>query len=329
MGVGLKVNNKMRAFIAPTYGPASTQSIQLVPKPVVKNDEILVKVKATTVNRSDTEMRRATYWFARIIFGLFKPKCAITGCEFAGIVEEIGPDVTKFKVGDKVFGFDGDHYQTHAEYFTKSQDRPIALIPNGFSYEQCVALGEGASYASNGLRSLKVGKGTSILINGATGAIGSAAVQLSKNLGAVITATARAEHFDLVKSWGAQEVIDYTKVDFTNLDRKFHVVIDAVGKSRFSKVKKVLKPDGLYYSSELGPFYENIFYILRSKFYGRQKVVFDIPKIDGELMIEFAELLKNGLYTPHIDRTYSFEEIMEASQYVESAQKVGSVLIKM
>jgi len=317
----------MRAFITPQYGPAETQRVAEVPKPSPNENEILVRVMATTVNRSDTEMRKSTYWFARGFFGLTKPKCEITGSEFAGVVAEVGAKVKRYKVGDRVFGFDGDDYRAHAEHVVKREDKPIALMPEGYSFEECVVLGEGPSYAMNYVRNLGVGSDTLMAINGATGAIGSAAVQLASHLGARIVATARAEHFDLVKDWGAEEVIDYTKEDFTERDFQFDVVFDAVGKSTFGKTKRVLKPNGLYGSSELGPRAENVWKTLLGKIVGGKRPIFPIPKISAELLASFAKLMQEGKLTPHTDRTYSFNQIMEATKYVEQGQKVGSVVV--
>lgn len=317
----------MKAFIAPEYGPAETQRIADVPRPVPKENEILVKVMATTVNRSDTEMRKASYWFARAIFGLTKPKCEITGSEFAGVVEEVGAKVTQFKVGDRVFGFDGDDYRAHAEYVAKREDKPVALIPDGFSFEECVALGEGPSYAMNYVSNLGVNESTFMAINGATGAIGSAALQLVSHLGATVVATARSELHDLVKRWGAEQVIDYTKEDFTERDFQFDFVLDAVGKSTFGKAKRVLKPNGLYASSELGPRAENVWKALLGKVTGGKRPIFPIPKIDRKLLTHFATLLEAGKLKPHVDRTFNFDQIMDASKYVEQGQKVGSVVI--
>lgn len=319
----------MRAFMAPTYGNAQSQSLEFIPIPEPKNDQVLIRVHATTVNRSDTEMRGATYWFARAIFGLTKPKCGITGSEFAGVIERVGAKVTKFKIGDRVFGFDGDHYQAHAEFVVKSETRPMALMPDGFSFEECAALGEGASYAMNYLNALGVGPGKFIAINGATGSIGSAAVQLATHLGAKVVATARSEHFDLVKSWGADTVIDYTQEDFTERDFQFDAVFDAVGKSRFCKVKRVLKARGIFGSSELGPRGENVWFALKGLFSRGKKTKFPIPKIDGKLMDDISKMLVEGKFKPTIDRKYSFDQIMEASVYVEQGQKVGNVVINL
>lgn len=323
------MTDRMRAFTAPEYGPVETQRIETVPRPALGPKDILVRVLATTVNRSDTEMRKCTYQFARLFFGLTRPKCKITGCEFAGVVEQTGPEVSRFKVGDRVFGFDGDDYQAHADYVVKNEDKPIALMPDGFGFEECVALGEGPGYAMNYIRHLSVGANTRLAVNGATGAIGSAFTQLAAQRGATILATARAEHHDLVTSWGASEVIDYTRTDFTQHSYQFDVIMDAVGKSSFSKAKRVLKPGGLYASSELGPCAENVWKALLGKVMGGKRPIFPIPKIDSALLASFATMLEQGTLRPHIDKTFPFDEIREASHYVESAQKVGAVVITM
>jgi len=292
-----------------------------------KENEVLIKVYATTVTRTDCGFRSAEYFISRFWSGLLKPKYQTLGCEFAGVIEEVGKDVTSFKIGDRVFGYNDSKFGAHAEYMTLAENEAITTIPEGLSFEEAAPITEGAHYALCNIRAAKVNSGQNVLIYGATGAIGSAAVQLVKYFGANITAVCNTKNVDLVKSLGADEVIDYQKQDFTKTDKKFDFVFDAVGKSSFGQCKPLLKDKGIYISTELGKNAENIFLALITPLFGGKKVLFPIPSISKEDIIFLKSLVEAGKFKPVIDRRYKLEQIVEAARYVETGQKTGSVVI--
>ena len=291
------------------------------------DSEVLIKVHATTVNRTDCGFRSAEYFISRFFSGSLKPKYQTLGCEFAGVIEEVGKDVTSFKIGDRVFGYNDSKFGAHAEYMTLAENEAITTIPEGLSFEEAAPITEGAHYALCNIRAAKVNSGQNVLIYGATGAIGSAAVQLVKYFGANITAVCNTKNVDLVKSLGADEVIDYQKQDFTKTDKKFDFVFDAVGKSSFGQCKPLLKDKGIYISTELGKNAENIFLALITPLFGGKKVLFPIPSISNEDIIFLKSLVEAGKFKPVIDRRYKLEQIVEAARYVETGQKTGSVVI--
>lgn len=324
----------MKAIIYTNYGPPEVLQHQEVAKPTPKDDEVLVKVYATTVNRTDSATIRAIPFFARIITGLFKPKKQTPGSEFAGEIEEIGKDVTSLKVGDRVFGFDDQGSKAHAQYLKISEDNAVP-IPANISFEQAAASSEGAHYAYNMINKVNLKSGQKVLVNGATGAIGSAAVQLLKYFDVYVTAVCNTKNIELVKSLGADKVIDYTKEDFTKDDEKYNFVFDAVGISSFPKCKPLLQPGGIYSSSDLGYMAQNIFLPIitpiTSKLPGQsgKKTIFPMPvDIRGSLLL-VKKLIEEGKFKAVIDRSYSFEDIVEAYRYVGKGQKTGNVVINV
>jgi len=317
----------MRAMVYTRYGPPEVVKLVQVPKPVPKENEVLIKVAATTVNRTDGGFRSAEYFVSRFFSGLLKPKNQILGCEFAGVVEEVGAAVTIYKVGDKVFGYNDSRFGAHAEYMVLDENDTMALLPANLSFEEAAPLTEGAHYALCDLRAAKIKGGDKILINGGTGAIGSAAVQLSKYFGATVTAVCHEKHLDLVKSLGADQVIAYNREDFTQVKDKFDLVFDAVGKSSFGKCKVLLKEKGVYISTELGKRSENVFLALMSPFQKGKRVLFPIPSISKEDVLLLRELAETGKCKPLIDRKYPLEQLVEAYHYVETGQKIGNVVV--
>lgn len=227
----------MKAAVYTRYGPPEVVEIRGVPKPVPKDNEVLIKVHATTVNRTDCGFRSANYFIVRFFSGLFNPKNKILGNEFAGKIEATGKSVTTFKPGDRVFGYNDANFGAHAEYIAIKETGALATIPENISYREAAPITEGAHYALGNLRAAKIGKGHQVLINGATGGIGSAAVQLARYLGAEVTAVCGTGDLELVKSLGASRVIDYMREDFTKTGRTFDIVFDAVGKSSFGTCK--------------------------------------------------------------------------------------------
>ncbi len=225
----------MKAVVYTKYGPPDVLQLKEVEKPVPKDNEVLIKVHATTVNRTDCATIRAKPFFMRFATGLFKPKKQIPGTEFAGKIEAVGKSVSSYKVGDKVFGFDDQGSGSHAQYMTILEDKTLSIIPNNITYEEAAASTEGAHYAYNFINKVNLKKGQKILVNGATGAIGSAAVQLLKYFDINVTAVCDTKNIELVKSLGASKVIDFIKEDFTKDDEKYNFVFDTVGKSSFFK----------------------------------------------------------------------------------------------
>ncbi len=319
----------MRAAVYTRYGPPEVVKIKEVETPVPRDGEVLVKVAATTVNRTDSGFRSAEYFVSRFWSGLLRPKYKILGCEFSGEVHAVGNNVSGIKVGDRVFGYNDEKFGGHAEYLVAPVSGAIATIPESFSFEAAAALTEGAHYALGNIRAAKVKEGDNVLVYGATGAIGSAAVQLLKYFGAKVTAVGNTRNMGLIQSLGADEVIDYQNEDFTQTSQKFSFVFDAVGKSSFGQCKPLLTPKGIYVSTELGKNGENIFQALFTPLFGGKKVIFPIPsmkKADIELLQTMAA---EGKFKPVIDRVYPLEQIVEAYRYVETGEKTGNVIIRI
>ena len=318
----------MKAIVHTEYGSPEVLHLQEVPKPIPKDNEVLIKIHATTVNRNDCGFRKPEYPFIiRPINGLFKPKRKILGTELAGEIESIGKNVKTFKPGDKVFGLSAWKFGAHAEYISVPEDGSISLMPSNISYNEAAAICDGAYLALNNLRKINFKKIKSILINGASGSIGSSAVQLAKYYGTSITGLCNTKNLELIKSLGADFVIDYTKEDFTKNGQHYDVVFDAVGKSSFFKCKKILTPGGTYFSTELGYLSQNIFLALFTRLFNGKKVLFPIPKDRKEDIDFFKELIEAGKYRAVVDRVYPMNQIVEATKYVETGMKTGSVVI--
>jgi len=319
----------LKAIVYRKYGPPQVAELTEVATPRPRENEVLIKVYASTVNRTDAGYRSAQYFISRLFTGLLKPKNQILGCEFAGCIEEIGGDVTFFKKGDRVFGFKDGDAGGHAEFLTIAETGAIALIPKQLTYLAAAPITEGAHYALSNIKAAAVTKGQLVLVNGATGAIGSAAVQLLKHFGALVTATCDTKNLELVKSLGADELIDYQNSDFTKIDKQFDFIFDAVGKSSFKKCRRLLSKQGIYISTELGKYSSNIFLALITPVFNRKKVMFPLPKMNREVIQFLRDLVESGKFMPVIDRIYEMEQIVEAYSYVDSKQKVGNVILKI
>jgi len=317
----------MKAIVYTNYGPPEVAKLTDIAKPVPKENEVLVKMHVATVNRTDCGFRSAEYFIVRFFAGLLRPKYKVLGCEFAGTVEEVGNLVTTFKPGDKVFGYNDLKFGAHAEYLVIAESDAISTIPEGVTFDVAATISEGAHYALCNLRAAKIAPGQSYLINSATGAIGSSALQLVKYFGGEVVATCDTKNIDLVKSLGADEVIDYTKEDFIKINQKFDVVFDAVGKSSFGKCKPLLKEKGIYMSTELGYMSQNPFLALITPLMGGKKVLFPIPTTNKADIVFLGELVATGKFKPVIDRSYPIEQIVDAYRYVESGQKTGNVIL--
>lgn len=319
----------MKASVYTTYGPPQVAVVKEVPKPTPKANEVLVKVHASTVNRTDAGFRSAEYFISRFWTGIFRPKHHILGCEFAGVIEAVGQSVTAFTVGQRVFGFNDKTCGGHGEYLTLAETDALTTIPEGIAMDVAAAITEGAHYALVDIRAAKVKPGQHTMVYGATGAIGSAAVQLLKHAGAHVTAVCPTANVALVKSLGADVVVDYQTQDFTTTNQRFDFIFDAVGKSSFGQCKPLLTPKGIYISTELGKNGENVLLALITPLFGGKRLLFPIPIISKEQLEFLKARVQNGEFTPVIDRYYTLNQIVEAYTYVESGQKVGNVVLKL
>ena len=248
----------MQAAVQTKYGSPDVVRVVEVDKPTIGDSEVLVQVHATTVNRTDCACRAAKPFFMRLFTGLIRPRATILGNEFAGMVTEVGNGVSAFSVGDQVFGYNEGPFGAHAQYLAVPADGSLTTMPANLTYVEAAPSTEGSHYALAHIRGAKITAGQDVLVYGATGAIGSAAVQLLKSLGVTVTAVCGTANLDLVKGLGADRVIDYTTTDFTKDDQTYDVVLDAVGKSSFGQCRPLLKPAGIYISSELGPYAQNL-----------------------------------------------------------------------
>jgi len=319
----------MKAAVYKKYGPPEVIQLMDVPKPSPRASEILVKVHATTVNRTDCGFRSAEYFVSRFFSGLIRPKIGILGNEFAGTVEEVGEDVTLFKTGDRVFGYDDSKFGAHAEYKTIEESAVVAVMPDNLTFEEAAPILEGAHYALCDIKAARVKSGDNVMVYGASGAIGSAAVQLVKYFGATATAVCNTQNVETVKSLGADLVVDYLTQDFTKINQKFDFIFDAVGKSSFRQCRPLLKDKGIYISTELGKNSANIFLALFTPLTGGKKVLFPLPTINKEDTLLLRKLVEEGRFKPLVDRTYNLDKIIDAYRYVETRQKVGNVVIKV
>ncbi|XKH53113.1 NAD(P)-dependent alcohol dehydrogenase [Citricoccus nitrophenolicus] len=308
-----------------------------VPEPELTRGEVLVRVHTTTVNRTDCAYRAAHPWFMRALTGLRRPRRTVLGTEYAGEVVTVGEGGTDLTVGDQVFGYCEGRFGAHAELLAVPENSMIARIPDGVDVKKAAASTEGAHYAQSAIRRAGVQPGDRVLVIGATGGIGSAAVQLLAHFGATVSAVCAAEHTELVRGLGAELVIDRFTEDVAARSERYDVVVDAVGKSTFAACRPILLPGGRYVSSELGPGGQNLPLSLLgavgSRMPGRlaaaRRVVFPFPEEGQHVAEEIAGLLASGAFSPVIDREFGLDEIVEAYRYVESGEKVGSVLIRM
>jgi len=322
----------MKAIVYIHYGPSEVLKIKDIIEPIANDNQVLIKTYATTVNRTDCATIKAKPFFMRVVTGLFRPKKQTPGTEFSGTIEAIGKNISDINVGDRVFGLDDQCAMSHAEYLIIEQDK-LVTIPQGISFEQAAASSEGTHYAYNFINKLNLQKGQKVLVNGATGGIGSAAVQLLNYFEVKVVATCAGKNAELVKALGADRVIDYTKDDFTQDADKYDCVFDTVGKSSFFKCKKLLKPGGVYISSDLGFMAQNLFLPLLTPLLGpflqRKKTIFPMPvDVKGSLHL-IRDLMEQGKFNAVIDRIYSFEEIIDAYKYVEKGHKKGNVVINV
>lgn len=297
--------------------------------PVPGPGQILVRVRAATVNRTDCAALSGTPYIYRFFLGWPRPREGATGTDFAGEVVAAGEGVTRFSVGERVMGFDDSNFGSHAEYLCVGATRPIARIPDGVPFDVAAASLEGAHYAYTFMMGVSLQAGQRVLVYGATGAIGSAAVQLFRHAGVHVTAVCAAEHHAALRERGAEELLDHTRGDWRAQlsGQRFPVVLDSVGKSTLGACRPVLDSRGIYLSSELGPGAQNVWFALAAPLMFGPKVRFPIPKDIPRTLDVMASLLAEGQFVPLIDRSYPLADLRAAFEYVGSGQKVGNVLL--
>lgn len=317
----------MKAAVRRTYVDYKDLKIEEIEIPTPKSKQVLVKVMATTINRTDCAIVTGKPWIMRLFIGLHKPSTIVTGTDFAGVVESVGSEVKDYKVGDKVWGFRDEGLQSQAQYVAVGERENVAHMPEGFSFEQAAASLEAPHYAINFLNKVNITPATKVMLNGATGGIGSAALQLLKAQGAQVTAVANTPNMELIRSLGADKVYDYLKEDFLNDNDRYDFVLDAVGKSSFGKSKHLLKDEGIYVSSELGDYAENPIRAIFAPLLGKKKVLFPVPSNIKKSMSQMAKLIEQGKYQPVIDRRYSLDQISEAYEFVAAGKKTGNVIL--
>jgi NADPH:quinone reductase-like Zn-dependent oxidoreductase len=316
----------MRAVVHDRYGPPEVLRIEDVPRPAPAENEVLVKVRASTVTRSDCGFRGADPFFSRFFTGLRRPKQRIAGTELSGVVEEVGSAVTGFEAGDEVFGLRSG---ANAEYVCVREQGALAHKPASLTFEEAAALSDGASIARACLAPADLGPGNRVVVYGASGAIGTAAVQLAKATGAHVTAVCNTKNVDLVRSLGADVVVDYTQEDFTKNGETYDVVFDAVGKTSFRRCRHSLKPGGKYLETDLGYLWHVPLLALATRVIGSKRVTLQIPKYTKEDVSHVKELVEAGRYRPVVDRVYPLEQVVEATKYVETGQKTGNVVLTL
>lgn len=322
----------MRAVVYDRYGPPEVLRIKEVERPVPGDDEILIRIHSAAVTRADCATREANrrsglfaMLLSRLVFGIRRPKQRILGSEFAGEVETPSKTVTEFGVGDHVFGSSGFRFGAHAEFVALPRSARIAHMPIGMSFEEAASVSDGGLNALWCLRQAGLRAGQAILVYGASGAIGTAGVQLAKQFGADVTAVCSTRNLDLVTSLGADQVIDYTQEDFTRNGETYDVIFDAVGKHSFSRCRGSLKSGGIYLATDG---FRNVVLTLWTSRFGDKKVIFRIPpRYTKQDVIFLKELIEMGRYRAVVDRSYPLDEVVEASRYVETEHKRGNVVL--
>jgi NADPH:quinone reductase-like Zn-dependent oxidoreductase len=315
----------MRAVVYDRYGPPEVLRLDDVEPPVPKDDEVRVRVHATTVSRTDTGLRSADLFMSRFVTGLLRPKRRILGSDFAGEVEMIGAAVTEFAVGHRVFGINPWKFGAHAEFICVRASAAVARMPAGMTFEEAAAVCDGAILALNDLRPAHLREGQRVLVYGASGSIGTAAVQLARSFGADVTAVCNTKNFELVMSLGADEVIDYTRDDFTKNGQTYDVIFDSVGSLSYTQCRGSLRRSGFYVATD---HLHNLLLALWTARIGDKRVVFPIPpRFTKHDVVFLKELIEAGKYRAVIDRRYPLDQVVEATRYVETKQKTGNVVL--
>ena len=314
----------MRAVVYHRYGGPDVLRLEAVERPVPRDDEVLIKIHATTVTRTDTGLRSAEYFISRFFTGLRRPKRKILGIELAGVVEGAGSAVHEFEVGDEVFGVKSG---AHAEYVCMPESAPLAHKPAGMTFEEAAAVCDGAALALACLRKADIRKGQKLLVYGASGSVGTAGVQLAKHFGADVTAVCNTKNVELVRSLGADKVIDYLQDDFTRSGETYDVIFDAVGKNSFRRSRRSLKPGGIYVSTDLGFLWHLPLLALLTRGIGDKSAKLGMTRYAKKDVLFLKELIEAGKYRAVIDRRYPLEDVVEATRYVETGQKTGNVVL--
>ena len=317
---------KMRAVVFDAYGPPEVQRLEEVERPAPKEDEVLIKIHATTVTRTDTGLRSGKPFISRFFTGLFRPRQRILGTELAGEIESVGANVKEFTVGDHVFGSTSAfRFGTHAEFICLPESSPIAPKPSGMTFEEAAAVTDGVILALMCLEAAHIKKGLRVLVYGASGSIGTAGVQLARYFETDVTAVCNTKNVELVRSLGAGKVIDYTLEDFTKNGETYDVIFDAVGKHSFGRCRGSLNRGGAYVATDG---FENLFLALWTSRIGNKKVLFPIPpRYTKKKVLFLKDLIEAGKYRAVIDRRYALEDVVEATRYVETQQKTGNVVL--
>ncbi|MDP1850984.1 MAG: NAD(P)-dependent alcohol dehydrogenase [Candidatus Planktophila sp.] len=313
----------MRAVVFRKYGNPDVLHLEEVERPLPKENEVLIKVHATTITRSDTGLRSSEYFFSRVFTGLLRPKRSISGMEFAGVIEEVGADVLKFRVGDEAFGIKGG---ANAEFVCVPESGVLAHKPESMSFEEAAAVCDGALLALTCLKPADW-TGKNILVYGASGSIGTAAIQLARHFGIHVTAVCNTKNIELMYLLGADEAIDYLKDDFTKNGKTYDVIFDAVGKHSFRRARHSLKPRGRYITADLGFMYHVPILALLTRWFGKKKATLGIGTYRREDLFLLKDLIDAGKYRAVIDRLYPIEDVVEATRYVETEQKTGNVVL--
>ncbi|HXG76240.1 MAG TPA: NAD(P)-dependent alcohol dehydrogenase [Gaiellaceae bacterium] len=317
----------MKAAVHERYGPPEVLRIAELQRPAPAADELLVRVHASSVTRGDCGLRNLEYPFSRLFTGLRRPRRTVAGTEFAGVVEEVGSAVRSFRPGDEVFGIRSG---ANAEYVCVRESGIVARKPEGVSFEEAAAVADGALVAKTCLAGVDLGPGRRILVYGASGSIGTAAVQLARHhFGAHVTAVCNTRNVELVRSLGADEVVDYEREDFTRRGETYDVVFDAVGKHSFRRSRRVLAPGGVYLSADLGYLWHGPLVVLATRWIGSRKAKLGIGRYLREDLLLLQELLETGRYRAVVDRVYALADVVEAARYVETGQKTGSVVLSI
>jgi NADPH:quinone reductase-like Zn-dependent oxidoreductase len=318
----------MRAVVQDRYGPPEVLRIEEVERPVPKDDEILIKVRASTVSQTDTHARRADLFLWRFVLGLRRPRARTLGVELAGEVEAVGSAVREFRVGDEVFGQPSRYFGAHAEYVCVSERAAVAHKPAGMTFDEAAAVCDGASQALGSLRNADVREGSRVVVYGASGSLGTAAVQLARHFGAHVTAVCGTDHVELVRSLGADEVIDYRRQDFTKNGQTYDAIIDAVGKYSFRRGRRSLKPGGVYVATDGGRFFvETIGLLIATRWVGSKRVRGAIGRRIKADVLLLKELIEAGEFRAVVDRRYPMDQVVEAHRYVEAWHKAGNVVL--
>ena len=314
----------MRAVVYDRYGPPDVLRVEDVERPIPGADDVLVRTHASTVTRTDCGLRSAEFFVSRFFTGLHRPKRKILGLEFAGEVDAVGAAVTEFGVGDRVFGVAAG---AHAEFVCVRESGALAQMPAGTTFEEAAAVCDGASLALACLRKAGDLRGRSVLVYGASGSVGTAGVQLAKHFGADVTAVCDTKHVALVRSLGADAVIDYLHEDFTRNGETYDVIFDAVGKESFRRSRHSLKPDGTFVDTDPGFLWQVPVLALLTRWIGDKRVALGITRYAKQDVVLIKELIEAGTYRAVIDRRYPLDAIVQAHNYVETGQKTGNVVL--